>query len=119
MVRTHKDLDVWKKAIEFVTEMYSVTGSFPKSELYGLTSQIRRAAISIPSNIAEGATRSHKAEFKQFLYIALASAAEVDTQLIIAHNLKFIENEELENLQNELNTISKMIQGLLRSIKVS
>ena len=117
MVRTHKDLDVWKKSIEFVTEIYSVTASFPKSELYGLTSQIRRAAVSIPSNIAEGATRNHKGEFKQYLYIALASAAEVDTQLIIAHNLKFIEKEVLEKLQSELNSISKMIQGLLRSIK--
>ncbi len=117
MVRTHKDLDVWKKAIEFVTEIYSITTSFPKSELYGLTSQIRRAAVSIPSNIAEGATRHHKTEFKQFLYIALASAAEVDTQLIIAQNLRFIKKEVLEKLQGELNSISKMIQGLLRSIK--
>lgn len=117
MVRTHKDLEVWKKAIEFVTEIYSITASFPKSELYGLTSQIRRASVSIPSNIAEGATRNHKPEFRQFLYIALASAAEVDTQLIIAHNLKFIEKEVLEKLQSELNSISKMIQGLLRSIK--
>jgi four helix bundle protein len=116
MVRTHKDLDVWKKAIEFVTEIYSVTSLFPKSELYGLTSQIRRAAVSIPSNIAEGATRKHKTEFVQYLYIALSSAAEVDTQLIIAHNLKFIERENLESLQKELNSISKMIQGLLKSI---
>ena len=117
MVRNHKDLEVWKKAIEFVTEIYSITASFPKSELYGLTSQIRRASVSIPSNIAEGATRNHKPEFRQFLYIALASAAEVDTQLIIAHNLKFIEKEALEKLQSELNSISKMIQGLLMSIK--
>ena len=116
MVRTHKDLDVWKKAIEFVTEIYSVTASFPKSELYGLTSQIRRAAVSIPSNIAEGATRNHKAEFKQFLYISLSSAAEVDTQLIIAGNLGFMEKQKAVKVQSELNTISKMIQGLLKSI---
>jgi len=116
MVRTHKDLDVWKKSIEFVTEIYSVTALFPKSELYGLTSQIRRASVSIPSNIAEGATRNHKAEFKQFLFISLSSAAEIDTQLIIAGNLGFIEQNNVERLQIELSTISKMIQGLIKSI---
>ena len=116
MVRTHKDLDVWKKAIEFVTEIYSITSSFPKSELYGLTSQIRRAVVSIPSNIAEGATRNHKAEFKQFLFISLSSAAEVDTQLIIAGNLVFLEKQKVEKIQSDLNTISKMIQGLIKSI---
>ena len=117
MVRTHKDLDVWKKAVDFVTEIYSVTNAFPKSELYGLTSQIRRAAISVPSNIAEGATRRNNKEFLQFLYISLSSAAEVDTQLLISHNLKFINDEILEQLQSELNTILKMIQGLIKSIK--
>jgi four helix bundle protein len=115
-VRTHKDLNVWSKSIDFVTELYMITSLFPKSELYGLTSQIRRAAVSIPSNIAEGATRNHKTEFKQFLYIALSSAAEVDTQLIIARNLKFIEKEKLDSLQEKLSSISKMIQGLIKSI---
>jgi four helix bundle protein len=115
-VRTHKDLNVWSKSIDFVTEIYMITSLFPKSELYGLTSQIRRAAVSIPSNIAEGATRKHKTEFKQFLYIALSSAAEVDTQLIIARNLKFIEQEKIDSLQEKLSSISKMIQGLLKSI---
>ena len=116
MIRTHKDLEVWKKAIDFVTEIYSVTALFPKAELYGLTSQIRRAAVSIPSNIAEGACRNHKAEFKQFLYIALSSAAEIDTQLIISSNLGFLEKQKSERLQVELSTISKMIQGLIKSI---
>ena len=110
MVRTHKDLEVWKKAIEFVT------ASFPKSELYGLISQIRRAAVSIPSNIAEGATRNHKKEFKQFLFISLSSAAEIDTQLIIAGNLGFIEKQKVVIIQSELTTISKMIQGLIKSL---
>lgn len=116
MVGTHKDLDVWKKAIEFVTDIYSVTDSFPKSEKYGLTSKLRRAVVSIPSNIAEGATRKNKTEFKQFLYIALSSGAEADTQLIIANNLKFVDAESLVRLQEQLNTISKMIQGLIKSI---
>jgi four helix bundle protein len=118
MVRTHKDLDVWKKSIEFVTEVYSVTSMFPKSEIYGLSSQIRRAAVSIPSNIAEGATRKHKTEFKQFLYVALSSAAELDTQFIIASNLGFLEKQNLEKIQNELTSICRMIQGLIKSLNV-
>ncbi len=117
MAKTHKDLEVWKKAIDFVTAIYSETAKFPKSELYGLTSQIRRASVSIPSNIAEGASRNHKAEFIQFLYISLSSAAEVDTQLIIAGNLNFIGKESQEKLLSELNTISKMLQGLIKSVK--
>jgi four helix bundle protein len=115
MIRTHKDLDVWKKSIGFVTDIYKETEKFPKSELYGLTSQVRRAAISIPSNIAEGATRKSKTEFKQFLYIALSSASEVETQLIIAKNLQFL--KENEGLLNDLSCISKMIQGLIKSIE--
>ena len=81
-MKTHKDLDVWNKAIEFVTNLYAITEKFPNHELYGLTSQIRRAAVSVPSNIAEGAVRNGDAEFIRFLNIALSSAAEVDTQLI-------------------------------------
>jgi four helix bundle protein len=116
MVRTHKDLDVWKQSIEFVTEIYRITEGFPKSEVYGLTSQIRRAAVSIPSNIAEGATRNHKKEFLQFLYISLSSASEVETQLIISRNLNFLEQSKLEELILKLTSISKMIQGLIKSV---
>lgn len=115
-MKTHQDLDVWNKAIDFVTLIFKNTESFPKSEVYGLTNQIRRAAVSIPSNIAEGASRKHKTEFIQFLYIALSSASEVDTQLIISNNLNFIDSENTERLQKELYSISKMIQGLLKSI---
>jgi four helix bundle protein len=116
MLRTHKDLDVWKKAIDFVATIYIETKSFPKDELYGLTSQLRRASVSIPSNIAEGSARKGKQEFKQFLYIALSSAAEIDTQLIISTNLKYIEQETFDKLQSELDSISKMIQGLIKSL---
>ena len=115
-MRTHKDLDVWKQSIDFVTEIYRITEGFPKSELYGLTSQIRRAAISIPSNIAEGATRNHKNEFRQFLYISLSSASEVETQLIISNNLNYLEQLKLEEMIMNLNSISRMIQGLIKSI---
>lgn len=80
MIRTHKDLDVWKKSIAFVTKIYSVSALFPKSEVYGLTSQIRGAAVSIPSNIAKRSIRNHTAEFKHLLFISLASAAELVSQ---------------------------------------
>ena len=116
MPRTHKDLDVWKKSINFVTSIYKTTKMFPKEELYGLTSQIRRASVSIPSNIAEGAVRKGRREFEQFLYISLSSAAEVDTQLIISKNLGFIDEQEFSVLTSELDSISKMIQGLIKSL---
>ena len=115
-VRTHKDLDVWKTAIDFVTTIYGNTALFPKEEIYGLTSQIRRAAVSIPSNIAAGASRKSKTEFKQFLYIALASGAELETQIIIANNLKYLKEDKYEKMLEELNTIAKMLQGLIKSI---
>jgi four helix bundle protein len=116
MIKTHKDLDVWKLSIDFVTEIYRVTEGFPKSEIYGLTSQIRRAAISIPSNIAEGATRNHKTEFRQFLFISLSSASEVETQLIISGNLSYLEKTKQEYLLKNLSSIARMLQGLIKSI---
>lgn len=116
MARTHKDLDVWKKSISFVTSIYKATEQFPKEELYGLVSQIRRASVSIPSNIAEGAVRKGKQEFRQFLFISLSSAAEVNTQLIISRNLGFIKEDDFVKLISELNSISKMTQGLIKSI---
>ena len=116
-MKTHKDLDVWQKSIDFVTEIYKITNIFPSEEKFGLSSQLRRASVSIPSNIAEGAARKGKAEFRQFLYIALSSATEIETQLIIAKNLNFITDDNKLNLINDLNTISKMIQGLIKTIK--
>ena len=112
----HKNLEVWKKSIEFVTSLYSVTKVYPKEELFGLVSQMRRAAVSIPSNIAEGSSRKGKLEFKHFLYIALASGAELETQLIISGNLNYIQKETQLKMIEELNTISRMIQGLIKSI---
>lgn len=115
-MRTHKDLEVWKDGIKFVTKVYQITSLFPKEELYGITSQIRRAAISIPSNIAEGAARKSANEFRQFLYIALSSASELNTQLIISNNLGFIEPENAEGLNLELDSISRRLQGLIKSL---
>ena len=116
MVRTHKDLDVWRRSIDFVTNVYCITKAYPKEEIYGLTSQIRRSAVSIPSNIAEGATRKNKSEFKQFLYIALSSAAELDTHFTIACNLGYISVEQKNEILDDLGSISRMLQGLIKSI---
>lgn len=116
-MKTHKDLDVYKLSISLVTDLYNITKNFPKEELFGITSQIRRAAVSIPSNIAEGSARYHSKEYKQFLYIALGSASELDTQLLIAYNLEFISEADKNSLANKLESVSKMIQGLIKSIK--
>lgn len=112
-MKTHKDLDVWKKAVDFVTKLYIETQTFPKEELYGLTSQMRRAAISIPSNIAEGSARQGNKEFIHFLHIALSSSAELDTQLLIAFNLNYINKEKYNFLADQLTEIGKMLNGLI------
>jgi four helix bundle protein len=116
-MKTHKDLDVWKISIEMVTEIYQLTHIFPKEELYGLTNQMRRAAVSVPSNIAEGAGRNSNKEFVQFLYFATGSLSELETQLIIAFNLKYISNEQKQNMDTLINTIFKMLSGLILSVK--
>ena len=115
-MKTHHDLDVWKKSIDLVTVIYKVTESYPKSELYGLTSQIRRCAISVPSNIAEGAARTSTKEFSQFLSIALGSIAELETQLIVSSNLNLLEKSDFNSLIESLITIRKMLTGLKKSI---
>ncbi len=115
-MRTHKDLDVWKEAIGFVKEIYEVTSNFPKEEIYSLTAQIRRCAISIPSNIAEGAARNSKKEFVQFLYIALGSCAELDTQLIISKELGYIDSE-FNELSENLEKIKSKLLGLIRYLR--
>lgn len=116
-MKTRKDLEVWKKSIDFVTVIYKSTQDFPKSEIYGLVQQMRRCAVSVPSNIAEGAARISKKEFVHFLSMSLGSLSELETQLIISSNLKYISVDNLEELMNELITIRKMLIGLKRSIK--
>ena len=113
-VKTHKDLDVWKKSMDFVTMLYKKTATFPKEEIYGLTNQMRRAAVSIPSNNAEGAARKSNKEFIQFLHIALGSTVEIETQLIISKNLKFIDDESFIELDKERNEIGRMLFGLIK-----
>ncbi|AZA72929.1 four helix bundle protein [Chryseobacterium indoltheticum] len=112
-----KELLVWQKSINFVTEIYELTNDFPKNEMYGLISQIRRASISIPSNIAEGNSRRSVADYLQFLKIARGSCAEVETQLIIAQNLKFLNEEHYLKLNQDIIEISKMLNGLINSLK--
>ena len=116
MVRTHRDLDVWKKSIDLVTLIYKYTAEYPKDEVYGLTSQIRRCAVSIPSNIAEGSARTTKKDFSHFLAIALGSVAELETQLIISRNLNYLSEAVLDELISELISIRRMTVGLRKSI---
>ena len=114
-VNTHHDLDVWKRSISYVTNIYELTGTFPSEERFGLISQIRRSEISIPSNVAEGAARRSDKEFLQFLYISIGSVAELETQLIISNNLKFMESSD--QLLSELNEIKKITLGLIKYVK--
>ena len=114
---THKDLIVWKKGIELVKNIYQITDSFPKSEQFGLISQMRRCAVSIPSNIAEGCGRNSDNELIHFLYIALGSSSELETQIIISVELEFLESEKAMASLNLLNEIIKMIASLIKSVK--
>ena len=113
-MKTHKDLDVWKEAMTLVKGIYKLTADFPKEETYGLVSQIRRAAVSIPSNIAEGAARNSNKEFIQFLYISLGSLAELETQLLLSKELGFLKNEEING---SIVRIRKMLLGLIKHLK--
>lgn len=115
-VKSYKDLIVWQKAMDLVEMVYPVTKAFPKEELYGLTNQLRRAVVSIPSNIAEGQARNSTAEFWNFLSIARGSFAEVETQLLIAERLKYIEPKklcEILNLQTEINKMTNALTSKL------
>ncbi len=117
MITNHKDLKVWQRSINFVKEIYKLSNNFPDREIFGLTSQMRRAAVSIPSNIAEGAARNGKTEFIRFLYISLGSLAETETQLIIANELNYLSNETYNEISDELIIIRKMLLSLIKSLK--
>jgi len=110
-MKDHKDLDVWKKAMDLVENIYTCTKDFPKEEVYGLSSQIKRAVISVPSNIAEGAGRRGNKEFIQFLYISMGSLSEVETQILLAKRLGFIEN--VNNITQDIINIKQMLNGLI------
>lgn len=112
-----KELKVWQKAIDLVTETYLITKNFPKEEIYGITSQIRRSSISIPSNIAEGCGRKTDKDFSNFLGISLGSSFEFETQLIICKNLEFINDDDFANLESEIIHIQNMIIKLIKSLE--
>ena len=117
MIQSYKDLEVWKMSIEFVKEIYLITKQFPKEEQFGLVQQLKRAAISIPCNIAEGKMRGHRKEYIQFLYISLGSCGEVSTQLFIALELNYIDENTYNQLSAKIDHISRMIRNLIKSLK--
>ncbi len=115
-IKSFKDLKIWQKGIEIVNDIYQITKTFPKEEMFGLISQMRRAAVSIPSNIAEGFKRIHNKEYQQFLYTALGSAAELETQLIISQNQLFISQKEQEMISEKIDHLSRMTTLLIKKI---
>jgi len=111
----YKDLKVWQEAIDLVEEIYKIINSFPKNETYALADQLKRAAVSIPSNISEGASRNTLKEYIQFLYIALGSSSEVETQLIIAERLGYVEN--IGSIFEQITKVRKMLNKLINTLK--
>jgi four helix bundle protein len=114
--KPHKKLDVWKAAMETAQMVYKVTNTFPAEEKFGLVSQMRRAAVSIPCNISEGAARQGKKEFRNFLSMAQGLVSELDTQLELALRLDYLEKEKLEELSGVLVRVDKMLTALIRSL---
>ena len=117
MALSHKDLVVWQKAMELVTEIYRLTHKFPKEEVFGLVSRLRRSAISIPSNIAEGKGRLSKKEFHYFLGNARGSLAELETQITIAINLGYANETEANNLLTRVEEVGRILNGLLIKVR--
>lgn len=117
-VKDYRDLLVWQKGIQLVKMVYALVAAFPKHETYALSDQLRRAVVSVPSNIAEGQSRLHKTEFRHHLHIALGSAAEVDTQIVIALELGYINNADAENVYVAIAEICRMIRGLITSLAI-
>ncbi len=116
-MKSHKDLEVWKKSVDLVEAIYKLTEGFPKSEQFSLSVQMQRSAISVPSNIAEGSGRMSRGDYIRFLYIARGSLLELDTQLEIAERLGYISNEQSEDICYLSERILKMVDGLIFSLK--
>jgi len=113
--KTHKDLEIWKDGIKLVTRIYKLTKNFPNEELYGLTSQMRRAAVSYPSNIAEGAARESITEYIRYIYISLGSLSELETQLIISRNLGF--SSDIDDLLLDIQALNSRTRSLVKYLK--
>jgi four helix bundle protein len=118
-IKCFQDLKIWQKGIQLVEQIYDTSKSFPKEEIYGLQSQIRRSAVSIPSNMAEGFARFHNKEYRNFLYIALGSCAELTTQIIIAARLKYIEQTKADGIISMIEQISKMTMSLIKKLNTN
>jgi len=119
MIKSYKDLLVWKRSVDLATKIYSITEEFPKAEIYGIISQMRRSAVSIPSNIAEGRNRGTRKDFAQFLRIALGSTAELETQTEISKNLKFINELEYSQITSETSEIGMMLRAIIRKLDLT
>lgn len=115
-MQTYRDLVVWQRSINLVKDIYRLTEKFPKSEIFGLTSQMRRASVSIPANIAEGSVRKHRPEFLQFLRIAFGSGAELETFLVLTKELGFAKERDLLPVRNCLDEVMRMLNGLMSSL---
>ncbi len=113
--RKHQELKVWQEAMSLVEDIYTITKAFPREEIYALTSQMRRAAVSVPSNIAEGAARAGDKEFLQFLSIARGSLSELETQLILANNLKYW--QKTQSVIERIDRVSALLGGLIKSLQ--
>ena len=116
-MRNFRNLEVWKEAIDLASFVYTLTKKFPKQEQYGLVSQINRCSVSIPSNIAEGCSRSSEKEYARFLEIAIGSSFEMETQLEISKNLNYLDSETFKSLVERLNVLQRRINALRTSIK--
>jgi four helix bundle protein len=116
-MQTHKDLNVWKKSVDVAADVYNITSSFPKEELFGIVSQMRRAAISIPSNIAEGYGRNTPNEILHFLYISSGSASELDTQIVLSKRIGLIDDTIYNKLTDNITLVRKMLSSLITSVK--
>ncbi|WKZ39603.1 MAG: four helix bundle protein [Anaerolineales bacterium] len=116
-MKDFRKLKVWEKAHQLALAVYKVTKSFPKEELYGLTSQIRRASMSIPTNIAEGCGRQTDAEFARFLQIAMGSASETEYQLLLARDLEFLSNEQYQQLHNDVTEVKRMLTSFMQTLR--
>ena len=115
--KPHKRLDAWSLSMEFAVQVYKASAAFPSEERFGLTAQVRRSAVSVPSNIAEGAARQTKKEFLSFLHVSQGSASEVDTQLELANRLGFLSDDSHMSLVRTLERVDRLISGLIRSLR--
>ena len=117
MLKNYRDLKVWQKSYQVCLKIYTITKDFPKEETYGLTSQLRRAAVSIPSNIAEGYGRKTTPDYIRYLYIAYGSNCELETQILLSGDLEYIKSEKLKEIQEAMGEVERMLKALIKSLE--